>query len=288
MAKMTKVLKNYLVYPCEIMRITQNYSGNTSHYPHTSGSPKDYPIDEACKDTGRNWMYCPCDEMVVKRNYTAGTNTLWLESTEKVYFADGTSNYFSMLIIHPNDDDMKKCPVGKVFNRGDKICREGMDGATANHLHISGGKGTITGNGWTKNTKGKYVLTTTKGAYKPEKLFYIDPSFTTVMSKGGIAFKMLPKVEAPAEVSKSGYTVGNYKVTDAEVLRVRSGAGTTHAAKKFGKLTSSAQAKILQLTGGVQKDGYVKGLTFTATEVKKNWGKTPSGWVCLDYCEKME
>ena len=282
--------KNYLIYPCKIMRITQNYQGKTSHYPHTVGNPKDYPIDEACKDTDRDWLYCPCDKMVVKRNYTAGTNTLWLESTEKVYFADGTSNYFTMLITHPNNDDMSKCPVGKVFSRGEEICREGTDGATANHLHISGGKGKFKGNGWLKNTKGKYVIDTTGGAYKPEKLFYLDTSFTTVISKGGINFKTLPKTQVTTTTSKSGYTTGNYKVTidKDSVLRVRSGAGTTYAYKKFAKLTESAQKNILSLTGGVKKDGYVKGLTFTVTEVKKNWGKTPSGWVCLDYCEKIK
>lgn len=282
MAEMSKLTKNYLVYPCEIMRITQNYKGTTSHLPHTTGKPKDYPIDEACKDRDRDWLYCPCDRMVVKRCYLAGTNTVWLESTDKVYFADGTSNYFTMLITHPNNDDMYKLPVGRVFTRGQKICREGMDGATANHLHISGGKGKMTGNGWTKNTKGKYVLTTTGGAYKPEKLFYIDPAFTTIISRGGINFKTLPKSTA-----KTGYTIGKYRV-ETELLRVRSGAGTAYTYKKFDKLRDTAQAKILRLTDGVPKDGYVKGLEFTAKEIKNNWAKTGSGWVCLDYCEKIK
>ena len=280
--------KNYLIYPCKIMRITQNYNGKTSHYPHTVGNIKDYPIDEACKDANRDWMYCPCDEMIVKKNYTSGTNTLWLESTTKVNFADGTSDYFTMLVTHPNNDDMKNCPVGKVYKRGQKICREGIDGATGYHLHISGGKGKMQGSGWSRNSKGKWVLTTTGGTYKPEKLFYLDTAFTVVISKGGIAFKALPKTTATETVSKAGYTVGDYKVTGADVLNVRSGAGTAYAAKKFAKLSESAQKKILKLTGGVQKNGYVKGMTFTATEVKKNWGKTPSGWVCLDYCEKIK
>lgn len=281
--------KNYLIYPCKIMRITQNYNGKTSHYPHTVGSPKDYPIDEACKDTGRDWLYCPCDKMVVKRNYTAGTNTLWLESIGKVYFADGTSDYFTMLITHPNNDDMKKCPEGKIFSRGDKICHEGMDGATANHLHISGGKGLFSGNGWTKNSNGKYVLTTTKGSFKPERLFYIDTEFTDVISKGGINFKTLPKTQVTNTTSKSGYSTGSYRVVidENKVLRVRKGAGTGYAYKKFNKLTTSAQSKILKVTGGVKKDGYVNGLTFSVTEVKGKWGKTPSGWVCLDYCERI-
>jgi hypothetical protein len=35
--------KNYLIYPCKILRITQSYTETTSHLPHTAGSPKDYP-----------------------------------------------------------------------------------------------------------------------------------------------------------------------------------------------------------------------------------------------------
>lgn len=277
--------KNYLIYPCKIMRITQNYNGKTSHNPHTVGSPKDYPIDEGCRDSGREWLYCPCDKMIVKRNYTAGTNTLWLESTEKVYFADGTSDYFTMLITHPNNDDMRSCPVGRTFTRGNPICREGTDGATANHLHISGGKGKFSGNGWTKNSKGKYVLTTTKGAYKPEKLFYIDTSFTKVVSKGGINFKSLPKTKATETKSKAGYEKGNY-IVKADVLNVRKGAGTLYGKVTFKKLSATAQKKILTLAGK-EVDGYVKGLTFTVSLINGKWGKTPSGWVCLDYCEKL-
>lgn len=276
--------KNYLIYPCKILRITQNYNGKTSHYPHTVGSPKDYPFDEGCKDADRDWMYCPCDQMVVKKIYgvgNRGVNTIWLESLDKVHFADGTSNYFTMLVTHPNDDDLKKLWVGRIFKRYEKICREGIDGATGNHLHISAGKGKMKGSGWIQNSRGKWVLTTTSGTYKPEKLFYIDTAFTTVISKGGIAFKTLPK-----STSKTGYTTGKYRV-DTDLLRVRSGAGTIYPYKKFDKLRSTAQAKILTLTKGEQKDGYVRDLEFTATEIQKNWAKTGSGWVCLDYCEKI-
>ena len=186
---------NYLTYPCKVMRITQNYKGKTSHYPHTVGKPKDYPIDEGGKDTGRDTVYCPCDKMKVMRIYgvgTVGTNTIWLESSEKVSFADGTKDFFTMLITHPNDADLRNIKVGQTYLRGQAITKEGSDGATANHLHISGGKGRFRGNGWLKNTKGKWVLDCTGGACKPEELFYIDPSFTKVMSKGGVAFKELP------------------------------------------------------------------------------------------------
>ena len=108
-------MTNYLIYPCKTMKITQNYLGTTSHYPHTVGYPKDYPIDEGCTDTGRDYMYCPCDKMKVKKIYgvgSRGTNTFWLESTSKVLFADGTEDYFTLMIIHPNDDDLRKLKVG--------------------------------------------------------------------------------------------------------------------------------------------------------------------------------
>lgn len=250
-------MKNYLIYPCRTMRITQSYTGTTSHKPHTTGSPKDYPIDEGCSDTGRDYIYCPCDEMKVKRIYgvgTGGTNTIWLESTGKVEFADGTKNYCTLLITHPDDADLKKIKVGQKFKRKDKICREGKDGATAYHLHISAGKGKYKGNGWVLNSNGKYVLTTKKGAEKPEKLFYIDPYFTKVVEDKGLNFKTLPV-----------YTTGTYKVNTA-VLNVRKGAGTSY--KKVGTL--------------------LKGKKITVEKVSGDWGRYASGkWVHLDYCKKV-
>lgn len=250
---------NYLTYPMKTMRITQNYKGKTSHYPHTVGTPKDYPIDEGGKDTGRDGFYCPCDEVKIVRVYgvgSGGTNTLWIESTQKVHFADGTCDYACGLITHPNDTDIKNLYVGRKFKRGDLICKEGTDGATANHLHISFGKGKFKGNGWKKNTRSKYVLDCTGGACKPESLFYIDPDFTEVMSKGDIDFKNLPE----------DYAVGTYKVNTA-VLNVRKGAGTNFA--KVGTLVKGRKIKV------VETDGI--------------WGRiADKKWVCLEYCKKEQ
>lgn len=187
--------KNYLTYPCKTMNITQGYVGNYSHEPHTTGTPKDYPWDEACENTGRSPMYCPCDEMKIVRIYTKGTNTIWLESTSEVNLADGSFEYVTLMVTHPNDDDIKRLYKGQKFKRGEIICREGTDGnATGNHFHFSVGKGKMLGIGWAKNTKGKWVLTCTGGTKKPETMFYIDRSFTTLVKKTqGITFKDLPK-----------------------------------------------------------------------------------------------
>ncbi len=189
-------MKNYLTYPCKVMNITQGYNGATSHKPHTTGSPKDYPWDEACFNTGRSPMYCPCDEMKIKRISTAGTNTIWLESTSKVWLADGTQDYVTLMVTHPNDSDIKKLKVGQKFKRGEHICYEGTDGgATGNHFHFSVGKGKVKSKGWKQNSKGKWVLTCIGGTYKPEALIYIAPEFTTIKKSNGLKFKELPKNE---------------------------------------------------------------------------------------------
>lgn len=248
-------MKNYLIYPCKTMRITQSYTGTTSHLPHTTGNPKDYPIDEGCSDTGRDYIYCPCDEMIIKRIYgvgTAGTNTIWLESTKKVYFADGTKGYFTLLITHPDDADLKKLFVGQKFTRGKAICREGRDGATAYHFHFSGGKGKFKGKGWIRNSKGKYVLTTNKRAFKPEQLFYIDPEFTKVIEDKGLKFKTVPV-----------YTTGTYKVNTA-ALNVRKSPDAN--SKKMAVL--------------------VKGKKLDINKIIGDWGRYKAyRWVNLDYCK---
>lgn len=197
-------MKNYLTYPVKCMNVTQGYTGNYSHEPHHTGSPKDYPWDEACIDYGRSPMYCPCDEMKIVRIYTKGTNTIWLESTDKVDFADGTSDYVTLMVTHPNDSDIKRLKVGQRFKRGELICYEGTDGnATGNHFHFSAGKGKLKGNGWTKNSNNKWVLTTTGGTFKPEELFYIDRKFTAQVKKSnGICLKDLPKDEPKKEPAK--------------------------------------------------------------------------------------
>ncbi len=280
-------MAEYLTYPFKIMRITQNYFGITSHKPHTTGNIKDFPIDEAGKDAGRDAVYARC-KMKIVRIYTKGTNTIWLESTEKVKLANGKTDYVSWMLIHLNDSDIKRLKVGQTFKKGDIICYEGMDGATGNHIHIAVGMGKITGNGWAQNSNGKWVLTTTKGTIKPEDAFYIDKSFTTIKEAKGLKFKELPKNTTTKKTSsKPKYTVGNYKVTKADLLNVRKGAGTKYKALTFSQLSKSAQSKILALTKNIKRNGYVRNLTFTVTKVKDNWGKTPSGWVCLDYCTRI-
>jgi len=140
-------MATYLTYPFKTMLITQSYLGGTSHYPHTYGNYRDYPIDEAGKDTGRDPFYAPCKLKVV-RIYgvgNGGTNTVWLESTEKVVYANGKTDYVTFMLIHSNDSDIRRLYVGQKFNKGDIVCYEGTDGATGNHIHMSVGLGRMLG-----------------------------------------------------------------------------------------------------------------------------------------------
>lgn len=69
---------------------------------------------------------------------------------------------------------------------------------------------------------------------------------------------------ANATSPNASYAIGStYRVT-ASALHVRSGAGTGY---------------------GIVRT-YPHGLRFTLLEVKGNWGRTPSGWVCMSYAEK--
>ena len=90
----------------------------------------------------------------------------------------------------------------------------------------------------------------------------------------------------PIEFEMPSYKIGTYEVT-CDLLNVRTGAGTSFAKKTFSQLTVNAQNQIKELNNGVMANGYVKGVQCTVSEVKDNWGKTPSGWICLDYCERL-
>lgn len=290
-------MSNYLIYPFKTMRITQRYDGTTSHLKHMLGVPKEYALDEGGVDAGRDWLFCPCDEMKIVRLYGAhnrGVNSIWLTSTAACDLANGRREVVTMIITHPNDDDMDRLRKGQILKRGQAICREGTDGASGNHIHFAVGLGTITGNGWVCNSKNKWVLTTTRGPIKPEHACYLDKSFTTVKDAKQLEFKSLPKASTPTPAQKPAatptttkkYTPGNYMVT-AELLHVRTGPGTNYTVKTFNQLTANARTQIKKQLKGSAANGFVHGMVCTVSTVQGKWGQCPSGWVCLEYCKKV-
>lgn len=85
----------------------------------------------------------------------------------------------------------------------------------------------------------------------------------------------------PAQVKR--YSTGRYKVT-ASILNVRSGPSTKYYIKKYYQLSANARLQNRRLGG--ECNGYRRGVVFTISKVINNWGYTPSGWICLDYCVK--
>lgn len=88
----------------------------------------------------------------------------------------------------------------------------------------------------------------------------------------------------PTQVNQTKrYSTGRYRVT-ASILNVRSGPSTKYYAKRYYQLTSNARLQNRRLGG--ECNGYRRGVVFTVSKVINNWGYTPSGWICLDYCVK--
>lgn len=197
--------KNYFTYPKKVMNITQSYFGTYSHYEHTTGTPKDYPIDDAGVSDGHDAIYCNCDELEVIAIRGIGnkdvTNTIWLCSTTPVVTPTFT-DYAFVVYIHPNDEDLNHISIGQKFKRGDIITYEGSDGnVTGPHVHIVTGRGKS--DNWAKSSTNKWVIT--GNTKKPEEVFFIDPEFTQIVNMRGLSFQTLPKgyVGSPVEKEES-------------------------------------------------------------------------------------
>lgn len=82
---------------------------------------------------------------------------------------------------------------------------------------------------------------------------------------GGTVEQGTTETQAPSSHNGSKqYSIGSTYTVTASALHVRSGASVNY---------------------GIVRT-YPHGLRFTLLETKGNWGRTPSGWVCMDYATK--
>lgn len=206
--------ENYMIYPMKYMRITCRYDegSHKNHNTNVTDGKVDYPIDDAGIDTNCDPIYCPCDEMKVVEikgiNNPSTTNTIWLVSTTPVITPTFTDVAY-ITLTHSNDSDFANISVGKIFRRGEIICYEGKDGAVANHIHITCGRGYC--DNWSKNSNGSWVMNGNN--LKPEEVFFLDKNFTKVLNSGNITWEYLN------EIAIIGTPVErNNKVDQIEVL----------------------------------------------------------------------
>jgi len=236
----------------ETMRITQNPYGSTSHHPHNTGEPKDYPIDCAGVDGSRSAIFAPTEMKVTAIKYCT-TNTIWLVSTKKVKTPTFT-DYVFMTCTHWNDGDgaiKKHNKVGDIIKKGEIVCYEGTDGATANHIHICTGRGSS--NNWIKNSKGKWVM---NGDNKPpEQVMYRYTKFTTrVMDNGGLKWESTDTDTCTDFLPERGYfTKGD---TGPEVQKIDEWFARKIEGDYYGDFTT-AIVKEYQRQQKLEQDGNI-------------------------------
>lgn len=191
----------YFYFGMETMRITQSYRGSISHLNHIKGDPKDYPIDCAGSGSGQSAYFVPVDMKVVeiKGVGSSATNTIWLESVDKVNTPTFT-DYVWLTLTHWNDNSLTaKYKVGNIIKKGSIVAYEGTDGAKSNHLHVVCGRGKC--NNWVKNSKGSWVMNGT--SLPPEEVMYVNENFTKVVNSGSLNWSKMPKVEYFEKCSNS-------------------------------------------------------------------------------------
>ena len=221
----------YAIYPSKKMRISQRYDeGN--HLAHFNNSNyKDYPIDETYGDSASTGIfYAPFDCEVVKK-YSATTKEIWITSTKKVDTPLG-NDYVTVFIGHIRSEEYENINVGDTYKQYEPIVHEEKDAmSTGYHNHISAGLGKMKGTGWVKNNRGLWVPQTTNGMKKPELIFYVDKSFTTIVDDKGLKFQDMPteEVTIPNEEPQTEYIT--YKIKKGDTL--------SEIAKKYGTTVST-------------------------------------------------
>ncbi len=150
------------VLSLDYLNITQGSNNSFSH-------KGDKAIDIAGKDSSISSLRAPFTG-TIKKIYEPD-NAVWLESNDKVLYADGTKDYMTVLTVHSND--ISNLYVGKVVNQNDVYYYEGTKGnAFGNHIHLAVGRGKFSGSGWYKNEYGVWCINNQYDIY--DALFLLD------------------------------------------------------------------------------------------------------------------
>ncbi len=134
------------------LRVTQKAF---STYSHSGSLAHDY----GGADIGSDAIYAPCD-MIVKRVRLQANGEIYLQSVNYVQFADGTSNYASMILIHGDNRHLK---AGQIIKQGEYITAEGGWGngnpnMYAKHIHVEAFKGKFSSTTQAINQYGTYTI----------------------------------------------------------------------------------------------------------------------------------
>lgn len=188
------------LYPLIAMRITQGVNGTYSHKLSMN-------IDDTGAPRHLDSAYAPSKLKIVKLGGTTHEVIAW--SVNKVLWADGSLDYYTIRTLHDNDiSDLK---IGQIVEQGNPYVQEGGAGANgpttyAIHMHINVARGHTTQ--LVKQTGGAYEL---KGSVKPQDLFFVND--TQIIDGEGYTWKTyVEPVEPVVKPVSAGLQIGS-KVT---------------------------------------------------------------------------
>ena len=154
----------YALYPSETLCVTQGAYDNYSHQ-------KQNALDITTKNKS---VYAPFTGKIVRidRGYSR-YNTVWLQSCDKVVYADGTVDYMTVVFMH--DNNVSDLSVGQIVGQGEYFYDMGVaGGATGSHVHIA-------------CIRGKYnskMGLTGSGDVRVEKAFFLPDDVTVYAGYG--------------------------------------------------------------------------------------------------------
>lgn len=117
----------YALYPSETLCVTQGAYDTYSHQ-------KQNALDITTKNKS---VYAPFTGKIVRidRGYSR-YNTVWLQSCDKVVYADGSVDYMTVVFMH--DNNVSDLSVGQIVSQGEYFYDMGVaGGATGSHVHIA-------------------------------------------------------------------------------------------------------------------------------------------------------
>ncbi len=142
----------FALFPADILCITQGYYDTYSHQ-------KQNALDFTSASQS---AFAPFTGKIARidRGYYR-YNTVWLQSCDKVVYADGTVDYMTVVFMH--DNNVSDLSVGQIVAQGEHFYQAGVaGGATGSHIHIACIRGEY---------KSSMVLTGSGDVYPEDALF---------------------------------------------------------------------------------------------------------------------
>lgn len=119
--------RDLALFPCQTMSVTQ---GAFDDYSHQKQNALDI-------QPTNGMAFAPFNAKVVRVDKGEVTcNGVWIQSIDKVRYADGSYDYMTVLFMH--DNDISDLTVGRVLTQGEYFYQSGtMGNSSGAHIHVA-------------------------------------------------------------------------------------------------------------------------------------------------------